>query len=69
MEMADLMTYSVHQTIVQTYLDTLEMEPPPGYAQVNWSQIRCADEELMRFLADKSAGNLRRSADGAPRLN
>eukprot|EP00971_Amphidinium_carterae_P329686 6462297-Amphidinium_carterae.1 len=69
MEMADLMSFSSHQLIVQTYLDTLVMDPPPGYASVNWAQIRRADEELVRLLADKSAGNLRRVADGSPRLD
>eukprot|EP00971_Amphidinium_carterae_P275515 5466912-Amphidinium_carterae.1 len=69
MEMADLMSVSVHQRIIQTYLDAIVAEPIQGYAPISWAQIRRADDELIRVLADRSAGGLRRNVDGQPALD
>eukprot|EP00971_Amphidinium_carterae_P294820 5853894-Amphidinium_carterae.1 len=67
--MADLMSVSVHQRIIQTYLDAIVAEPIQGYAPISWTQIRRADDELIRVLADQSAGGLRRNVEGQPALD
>eukprot|EP00971_Amphidinium_carterae_P080286 1588524-Amphidinium_carterae.4 len=69
MEMADLMAVSVHQRIMQTYLDAIVADPTQGYAPISWTQIRRADDELIRVLADRCACCLCRNVEGQPALD
>ena len=64
LHMADLMSFAVHQSIVNKYLDDLLREPLEGFSRVSWNQVQKADSLLWARLSDLSQGSLSRPSSG-----
>jgi hypothetical protein len=57
-EIAQLMTYSAHDKIVQLLLRELHQEVPPGYKAISYAQILRADVMIFRRMAELTRGGL-----------
>lgn len=64
MEVADLMTYTVHEKLVEKLFMEYQRDPPPGYAQISLRQVAEADRRAWKMVAEKSNGDLGRDAAG-----
>ena len=58
MNLARLMSFRKHESIVERFFEELSREHLPGYAQLSMDQIRRADKELFVQLADKTRAGL-----------
>lgn len=65
MEVADLMTFTVHEKLVEKLFMEYQRDPPPGYPQVSLRQVAEADRRAWKMVAEKSNGDLGRDAAGA----
>ena len=64
MEVADLMTFTVHEKLVEKLFMEYQRDPPPGYPQVSLRQVAEADRRAWKMVAEKSNGDLGRDAAG-----
>lgn len=66
MEIADVMSLTQHEKLVEKLFAEYQREPPPGWSQVTLRQVAEADRRCWKMIAEKSAGDLGRDATGAP---
>ena len=69
LDMADLMSFQVHETLVKFYFSEMDKEPIFGYNPVSLQQIHRADIEAFTQLAGLHDGNLQLLADGSRPLD
>lgn len=62
-EMADIMSYEVHEKLVNQLLAAFMKDPLPGYARVGVNQLVRADQEAFKQLANLTTSGIKR--DGA----
>lgn len=65
LELADVMTFTVHEALVDKMFQEYQREPPPGYAAVTLRQIAEADRRIWKLTAEKLNGDLGRDGTGA----
>ena len=65
MELAHLMSYKVHDTMVKWYLREYARLPVPVYAKISLTQIRNTDEEIFVRLAALTRVGLQLAPDGS----
>ena len=63
MNMAKLINFQVHDTLVNFYLEELARVALPGYEKVSMEQIRRADKEIFLRMADKTRSGLSNFGD------
>ena len=66
MDQCGLISYSVQMLWIQSLMEAISEEAPPGYAKVNIAQALRADKELFTMLARKLPGPYRATGAGAP---
>lgn len=66
MEIADVMTFTHHEKLVEKLFAEYQRDPPPGYSAVTLRQVAEADRRAWKMVAEKSAGDLGRDATGCP---
>ena len=66
MDQCGLISYSVQMLWIQSLMEAISEEAPPGYARVNIAQALRADKELFTMLARKLPGPCRATGTGAP---
>ena len=64
LEIADLMTFTVHELLVHKMFQEYQREPPPGYAAVTLRHIAEADRRIWKLVSEKLSGDLGRDATG-----
>ena len=64
MEIADVMTMTAHETLVEKLFMEYQREPPPGYAPVTLRQLADADRRLWKTVTEKLGGDLERDIAG-----
>lgn len=66
MEIADVMTMTAHETLVEKLFMEYQREPPPGtgYAPVTLRQLADADRRLWKTVTEKLGGDLGRDIAG-----
>ena len=64
-EMADIMSYEVHEKLVDQLLAAFMKDPLPGYARVGVNQLIRADQEAFKQLAYLTSNGIKK--DGARR--
>ena len=64
LEMADVADFETMERVTDVLLRELHRAPPPGYAKVSLEQLRRADLELFRQLAELCREGVRRGPDG-----
>ena len=64
MEIADLMSFTAHEKLVEKLFTEYQREPPPGYAGTTLRQMAEADRRAWKMIAEKSSGDLGRDANG-----
>ena len=69
MEVADLMSYTTHEKLVEKLFIEYQRDPPPGYAQVSLRQVAEADRRAWKMVSEKSNGDLGRDATGTRMLD
>ena len=65
LELAQLMSFKVHETIVKWYLREYARAAVPGFAKISLAQIRDADEEIFVRMAALTRAGLGLATDGA----
>ena len=63
MDMADLMSWSVHEMLRQDLMRAARRSPPEGYSNVTLAQLRRADEEVFRLMARNTQDGLKKLAE------
>ena len=58
-DIANLMSFEIHELIRRALLDALSEEPPPGYAPASMAQVERADRYVFSKLADKTREGVR----------
>lgn len=66
MEVADVMTFTYHEKLVEKLFAEYQRDPPPGYSAVTLRQVVEADRRAWKMIAEKSSGDLGRDATGSP---
>jgi sRNA-binding protein len=66
MDQCGLISYSVQMLWVQSLMEAMAEESPPGYAKVNIAQALRADKELFTMLARRLPGPYRATGTAAP---
>ncbi|CAE7369201.1 unnamed protein product [Symbiodinium sp. CCMP2592] len=69
MELAQLASYTVLETWVQSLFSRMQREPPAGYHSVSLSQVMAADRELFQLLSHNLMGQIQASAGAARPLD
>eukprot|EP00435_Cladocopium_sp_Y103_P015756 s2708_g3.t2 len=64
MEVADIMTYTSHEKLVDRMFQEYQREPPMGYAQVTLKQLAEADRRAWKLTAEDLQGDLGRDTTG-----
>ncbi|CAL1136231.1 unnamed protein product [Cladocopium goreaui] len=64
MEVADIMTYTSHEKLVDRMFQEYQREPPMGYAQVTLKQLAEADRRAWKLMAEDLQGDLGRDTNG-----
>ena len=64
MEMADVMTFSIHEKLVDRMFQEYQREPPNGYAAVTLKQVAEADRRAWKMMSEELQGDLGRNAAG-----
>ena len=65
LELAQLMSYNVHDNMIRMFLREYSRPPIPGYAKISLIQIKNADEEVFVRLAASTPLGLNLGADGS----
>ena len=58
LEMADVVTFTIHEKLVEKLFTEYQREPPPGYRGVTLRQMAEADRRAWKLVAEKSNGEL-----------
>jgi hypothetical protein len=58
LEIARLMTFKVHEKLINFFFEELARDALPGYSQVTLEQVRRADKEVFMRLAEKTRGGI-----------
>eukprot|EP00438_Fugacium_kawagutii_P031543 Skav209364 [mRNA] locus=scaffold1388:122952:124220:- [translate_table: standard] len=66
MEIADVMTFTAHERLVEKLFTEYQREPPPGYSSISLRQLAEADRRAWKMVAEKSSGDLGRDPSGNP---
>ena len=66
LEIAGVCDFHTHELWVQVLMDALMNQAPPGYAKINWNQMRNADKELWKVIARACRAGLRWSTGETP---
>ena len=64
MEIANLMSFTSHEKLVEKMFMEYQREPPPGYGPVTLRQLAEADRRAWKMMAEKSTGDLGLAANG-----
>ena len=64
LEIADAMTFTVHEKLVDKLFQEYEREPPAGYSQVILSQVTAADRRAWKLMSEQIQGDLGRNPAG-----
>lgn len=64
LEIADIMTMTVHERLIEKLFMEYQREPPPGYAPVSLRQLGDADMRLWKLMIEKMTGDLGRDSSG-----
>jgi hypothetical protein len=56
--LARLMSFKVHEKLINFFFEELARDPLPGYSQVTLEQVRRADKEVFLRLAEKTRGGI-----------
>ncbi|CAE6922375.1 unnamed protein product [Symbiodinium sp. CCMP2592] len=62
MELAQLASFTVMETWVQSLFSRMQREPPAGYHSISLSQVMAADRELFQLLSHNLMGQIQASA-------
>jgi hypothetical protein len=62
LEIARLMSFKVHEKLINFFFEELARDSLPGYAQVTLEQVRRADKEVFMRLAEKTRGGIVQAA-------
>jgi hypothetical protein len=65
MEMAQLLSFNVHELLVRWMLQEYHREALPGYSRVSLDQLQRLDREVFRRLAEVTRGGLGLASDGS----
>jgi len=58
LEIADVMTYTCHEALVDKLFMEYQREPPQGYAGVSLKQVADADRRIWKIMAESLAGDI-----------
>ena len=58
LEIARLMSFKVHEKLINFFFEELARDALPGYSQVTLEQVRRADKEVFMRLAEKTRGGI-----------
>eukprot|EP00971_Amphidinium_carterae_P328640 6460624-Amphidinium_carterae.1 len=61
MEISDLMSFSVHEDLVEKLFTEYQRQPPVGWANTSLQQLLDADREAFKLLSDAMQGNCGRN--------
>lgn len=64
LEMADVVTFTKHEKLIDKLFAEHQREPPPGYSHVSLRQVADADRRLWKIMAEGCNGDLGRTAGG-----
>ena len=56
LEVADVMTFTVHEKLVDKVFQEYQREPPPGYSQVTLLQVTAADRRAWKLMSEQILG-------------
>ena len=63
LEVADIMTFTVHEKLVDKMFQEYQREPPMGYSQVSLKQIAEADRRAWKLVSEQLQGDLGRDGN------
>ena len=66
LEVADVMTFTIHEKLVDKLLQEYQREPPAGYSQVTLSQLTAADRRAWKLMSE---GPMESGSDRRPRAD
>ena len=64
LEVADVMTFTVHEKLVDKLFQEYQREPPAGYNQVTLGQLTAADRRAWKMMSEEIQGDLGRNGLG-----
>jgi hypothetical protein len=64
MDMANLLTFEMHEKLVRHLMEAYQEDPPRGYRAVDLDQLRRADETVFQMLVDATRHGIKPRADG-----
>ena len=64
LHMARIMSWRVHEEWVDKLFEEYFGTPNPGYAPLTWDQLRNADREMFKLLANKTTEGIKIGKDG-----
>ena len=64
LEVADVMTYTVHEKLVDKLFQEYQREPPMRYNQVTLGQLTAADRRAWKLMSEEIQGDLGRNPAG-----
>ena len=64
LEMGDLLDFFKHELLINLLLSEYLREPPEGFMKITIEQLRRADKECFKLLAQKCRSGIRRGSDG-----
>ena len=62
-----MMTFTIHEKLVDKLFQEYQREPPPGYSQVTLPQVTAADRRAWKLMSERIQGDLGRDATGGSR--
>lgn len=66
LDQAQVMTYDVHDVLVNSLMDEYLRAPPPGFSRITIEQVRRADEEVFRTLLEMTSEGIQAVEDQKP---
>ena len=64
LEVADVMTHTIHEKLVDKLFQEYQREPPAGYSQVTLAQLTAADRRAWKLMSEEVQGDLGRNHAG-----
>ncbi|CAK0909772.1 unnamed protein product, partial [Prorocentrum cordatum] len=69
LEMGDVLSFDMHEKLVDLLIGEYQRGPPPGYTRVSIEQLARADREVFKHLVSKTRSGIRRNLEGGRPLD